>query len=117
MGNVESNGEIISTAKLAVRPEKRRELCLTISALITRIRREDGCRTYRFYGEVGDQNSFTLIGEWETWDAWDHHLASDNFAVLIGSLRLLSSRPEVHFKVLSHVPTFEAVTKARCEAA
>ena len=107
--------DIISTARVTVRPEKRNELCLTISSLIDLIRNENGCRTFIFYGEVGDQNSFSLVSEWETRDAWDQHLASDNFAVLVGSLRLLSNRSEVSFKVLSHVPGIEAVTKARCE--
>ena len=33
-----------------------------------------------------------LIGEWDTLADWENHLNSDNFAVLIGSLRLLSNR-------------------------
>jgi quinol monooxygenase YgiN len=115
MHKVQGSSEIVSTTRVAVRPEKRKELCLTISSLLGRIRGEEGCRTYRFYGEVEDQNSFTLIGEWETRDAWDRHLTSNNFAVLLGSLRLLSHRSDVHFKVLSHVPGIEAVTRARCE--
>ena len=105
--------EVISTARVTVRPEKRMELCLTMSSLIHLIRNERGCRTFRFYGEVGDQNSFSLVGEWETRDAWNQHLTSDNFADLIGSLKLLSNRSEVNFKVLSHAPGIEAETRAR----
>ena len=115
MAAIDRSGEIVSTARVTVRPENRKELCLTISSLLGRIRAEQGCRTYGFYGEAGDQNSFILIGEWETRDAWDRHLNSDNFAVLIGSLRLLSTRSEVDFKLLSHVPGIEALTRARCE--
>jgi len=96
--------EVVSTARVTVPPEKRKELCLTINSLIDRIRNEKGCRTFRFYGEVGDQNSFSLISEWETLDAWDRHLTSNNFAVLVGSLRLLGNRSEVNFQVLSHAP-------------
>jgi quinol monooxygenase YgiN len=106
-------GEVISTATVTVRPEKRMELCLTINSLMNLIRSERGCRAFKFYGEVGDQNSFSLVGEWETREAWDHHLTSDNFAVLIGSLRLLSNRSEVNFKVLAHAPAIEAITRAR----
>jgi quinol monooxygenase YgiN len=111
----ERNGEIISTAEIKALPEKRRELCLTISSLLGRIRSEQGCRSYKFYGEAEDQNSFTLIGEWETLDAWNRHLRSENFAVLLGSLKLLSARSKVNFKLLSHVARIEGVTRVRCE--
>jgi quinol monooxygenase YgiN len=112
---IEPNGEIISTTRITVPPEHRRELCLTISSLLDMIRQEDGCRGYRFYAEQKDENAFVLIGEWETREAWDEHLNSDNFAVLLGSLKLLSDSPQVEFKLLSHVNGIEAITKARCE--
>jgi len=113
---IESNGEIISTARVTVPSVHRRELCMTISSLLDRIRREPGCHGYRFYSESDDANSVLLIGEWETREAWDQHLRSDTFAVLLGSLKLLSDNPhKVDFKLLSHVNGIEAITKARCE--
>ena len=115
MKMIERSCEIVSAIRTTVRRENRTELCLTISSLLDLIRHENGCQAYRFYREDGDQYSFILIGEWETRDAWDHHLNSDNFSVLLGSLRLLSNRSDVDFKLLSHVTAIEAVTKARCE--
>ena len=107
--------EIVSTAKVGVRPENRKELTLTIASLLDLIRKEEGCRTYTCYTETNDRDSFILIGEWETREAWNRHLHSDNFAVLIGSLKLLSNQPEIDFKLLSHAPAIEALTRARCE--
>ena len=109
------NGEIVSAARITVRLENRKELYLTISALLDLIRREEGCRTYRFYGEIGDQNAFILIGEWETPDAWSEHLKSDNFGILIGSLKLLNDQSDVDFKLLTHTTGMEAVTRVRCK--
>jgi quinol monooxygenase YgiN len=111
----ETSNEIVSTARVAARPENRKELCLTISSLLNLIRQEEGCWSYRFYRESEDKNAFVLIGEWKTRDAWNHHLQSDNFAILIGSLRLLGNRADVDFKLLSHVAGIEAVTRARCD--
>jgi len=111
----ETSNEIVSTARVTVRPENRKELCLTISPLLNLIRQEEGCWSYRFYRESEDKNAFVLIGEWKTRDAWNHHLQSDNFAILIGSLRLLGNRADVDFKLLSHVAGIEAVTRARCD--
>jgi len=112
---IQTSNEIISTVRFTFRPENRKELCLTISSLLDLIKGEEGCCGYRFYVEAGDQNSFLLIGKWETREAWDHHLKSDNFAVLWGSLSLLADRPDVDFQLLSHVVGIEAQTKARCD--
>jgi len=103
MKTIETSRGIISAARITVRPQHRRELCLTISGLLDRIRNEKGCRNYSFYGEVEDQNSLILIGEWDTLTAWEDHLKSDDFAVLIGSVKLLGARSNLDFSVLSPV--------------
>lgn len=103
--------EIVSTARIRVRPENRRELCLTISALLDPIRQEKGCRAYSFYGEVEDQNSLILIGEWDTLTAWENHLKSEYFTVLIGSVRLLSNRSNLDFSLLSHVGEIQGLDR------
>ena len=113
MKPIEKKPEIVSAVRTTVLPEHRKELCLTISSLLDLIRSEEGCRTCRFYAEDGDQNSFILIGEWETRDAWRHHMTSDNFAVLVASLKILCNRPDVDFELLSHVPAVEKVTRVR----
>jgi quinol monooxygenase YgiN len=106
---------IFNLTRITVRPEHRKELCQTISSLIDPVKSEKGCLTYRFYEEAGDENTFVLIGEWETPDAWNSHLKSDNFAVLLGSINLLCNRPNIDFKLLSHVADIEAMTRARIE--
>jgi quinol monooxygenase YgiN len=105
------SGEIVSAARIRVRPENRRELCLTISALLDPIRHEKGCRTYSFYGEVEDQNSLILIGEWDTLTAWENHLKSEHFTVLIGSVKLLSNRSNLDFSLLSHVGEIQGLDR------
>jgi len=100
---------VVSTANISVRPENRKELCLTVASLLNPIRREPGCKSYKFYGEAGDENSFLLMGEWETREALNQHLDSNNFAVLIGSIMLLAKVSTADFKLLSefsgrHVP-------------
>jgi quinol monooxygenase YgiN len=100
---------VVSTASISVRPENKKELCLTVSSLLNPIRREPGCVDYRFYAEAGDENSFLLMGEWENREALNQHLESKNFAVLIGSITLLAKVSMVDFKLLSeftgrHVP-------------
>jgi len=117
MKTIETSRGIISAARITVRPEHRRELCLTISALLDRIRHEKGCRSYSFYGEVEDQNSLILIGEWDTLSAWEDHLKSNDFAVLIGSVKLLGTGSNLDFSVLSPVPRNERLGLVQRETA
>ena len=92
---------VVSTASISVRPENKKELCLTVASLLNPIRREPGCLAYRFYVEAGDENSFLLMGEWESREALNEHLESKNFAVLMGSITLLAKVSTVDFKLLS----------------
>lgn len=76
---------------------------MTITSLLDPIRNQDGCRAYRFYGEATTEDSFMLIGEWETRNDWERHLHSEHFAVLLGSLELLSAEKRPNFRLLSNM--------------
>jgi len=101
MTDSELKDAVVTTATISVRPENRKELCLTVASLLNPIRQEPGCMAYRFYAEAGDENSFLLLGEWATRDALNRHLESNNFAVLMGSITLLGKVSTVDFKLLS----------------
>lgn len=97
----ERTGGIISAARITARPEKRKELFMTITSLLEQIRNHDGCRAYRFYGEATTEDSFMLIGEWETRKDWERHVRSEHYAVLLGSLELLSAEKRPNFRLLT----------------
>jgi quinol monooxygenase YgiN len=109
MDDTERDDVVINTARVTVRPENRMELLQTIWSLLNPIRREKGCLMYRFYEEAGEENSFVLIGEWETRDDLERHLHSDNYAVLHGSIMILGIHSNIDFKLLSSVAGIEMV--------
>ncbi len=113
MDNLERDRIIVNTTRVTVRPENRQELCQTIWSLLAPIRSEKGCLSYHFYEEAGDENSFVLIGEWETQADWDNHYKSDNFAVLLGSIMILGIRDNIDFELLAHLAGIETVTRER----
>src|SRR5882724_6451755 len=98
MKSTKEGSEIVSTTRVTVCPENHKELHLTISTLADLIQRDPGCRDFRFYVEDNDQRSFMLVGEWETRADFDNHLSSNHFAVLLGSLRLLSTDASFDFR-------------------
>lgn len=100
MNHSPAKDAVVTTASIAVRPENRKELCLTVASLLNLIREEPGCKAYKFYGEAGDENSFLLLGEWQDREALNQHLKSNNFAVLMGSIMLLAKVSTVDFKLM-----------------
>src|SRR3954470_119189 len=113
IGKIIRDDAVVNLTRITVRPENRRELSQTISSLIEPLKNERGCLGYHIYKEADDENTFVLIGEWETPEAWNTHLISDNFAVLFGSISLLCNPSHVDFKLLSRNSGVEAVTRTR----
>ena len=113
MGTIERDNVIVNTTRIIVGPEHRKELFQTLHTLLGPIRREKGCLAYRFYLEDGNENCTVLIGEWETQEDWDNHLRSDDFAVLLGAITVLSNTSNIDFKILSYKAGLETVTTAR----
>ena len=83
-------------------PAKRKEILQTFLSMIPAIRQEKGCRCYRVFQDIEDENAFSLIGEWETREDLAHHLKSDRFGVLLGSKILLRKDQEIQIHTVSH---------------
>lgn len=113
METIGRDNVIVNTARIIVDPEHRKELFQTFQTLLGPLRREKGCLAYRFYQEAENENSTVLIGEWETEEDWDNHLRSDDFAVLLGAITVLSSTSNIDFKILSYKAGLETVVIAR----
>ena len=82
---------IVSTSRIALRPEKRIEFFQTIGRLVDPIKSTKGCLTFRCYVDSSDENSSLLMGEWETESDLDSYLRSEDFAILHGAITILST--------------------------
>jgi quinol monooxygenase YgiN len=113
MNKIRRDDSIVNVTRITVTPEHRRELFQTISSLLDPLKKDKGCLAYRVYKDADDENTFVLIGEWETPGAWYDYLNSNNFAVLLGSISLLCAPSPIDFKLLSHAAGVEELTMAR----
>lgn len=105
---------IVSSTKISVIPENRKEFLQTLVSLIGRVRNEKGCVSHNVYQDVEDENAFIIIEEWETQADLDNHLRSDRFGVLLGALSLLSETPEIRFNTLAQTAGIEGLKAIRC---
>jgi quinol monooxygenase YgiN len=105
---------IVSSTKISVIPENRKEFLQTLLSLIDRVRSEKGSISHNVYQDVEDENAFVIIEEWETQADLDNHLRSDRFGVLLGALSLSSETPEIRFNTLVQTAGIEALKAIRC---
>ena len=112
LGNVKAM--IVTSTKISVKPENRKEFLQTLHSLIGRIRDGKGCVSYNLYRDVENENDFVIVEEWETQADLDNHLRSDRFGVLLGALSLSSETPEIRFNTLAQTAGIEALKAFRC---
>jgi quinol monooxygenase YgiN len=87
---------ILTTIRMKVFPEKRKELFQTLKSLVNSIKRQKGCRRCEFSVNAEDENEFCLFGEWENREDLDTHLGSELFKVLLGAMSLLKDPHEMN---------------------
>ena len=92
---------LVSNTEITVQPENRKEFFLTVSAISDKIRDEEGCVSFRLFEEAGNENSLILIGEWDNKKYWENHSSGENFAILHGSVQVLSIKSKIGHKLLS----------------
>jgi len=91
---------MVSNTEITVLPENRREFFQTVSSVSSRIRREKGCVSFRVYEETGNENSMILVGVWVNKEDWYRHCTGENFAVLHGTVQVLSIKSKIGHKLL-----------------
>ncbi len=94
---------MVSNTAITVHPGNRREFFQTVTTIGEKIRREKGCISFRVYEETGNENSLMLVGEWDSKACWDHHKKGENFAILHGSVQVLSLRSKIGHKLLGEL--------------
>jgi len=86
---------VIIIIEITSRPEKRKELSLTLHSIVVQLREESGCEHAAVYQDLENENDFILVEKWTTKNDSDDHQRSDIFKVLQGTRSLLLKPPEI----------------------
>jgi quinol monooxygenase YgiN len=100
---------ILSTLKMIVQPERRRDLLEALRGILEPSRVERGCLSYRLYEDVEDTNAFVLLEEWATQADLERHISKDNQRRLLTLMDLLSEQPELRFNTVSHTAGMDLI--------
>ncbi len=104
---------IIATIKMTVPQDKRQEVLQTIGSLSGMARKERGCRACDLYIDTENTDAFLLMEEWETQEDFDRHVRASAFSALLGTLTLLSERPDVRINHVSARSGMEKIKAVR----
>jgi quinol monooxygenase YgiN len=104
---------IIVRITMNIRPEKRKEVMQTLLSMIKPTHQEKGCLGYHVFQNIEDENSVSIIGEWETREDLDRHMRSDRFGILLGTKSLLKEKQGILIHTISHSEGMEAVNTVR----
>jgi len=99
--------------KITVPSEKRKEIFQTFKAVLSQIRREQGCISCNCYVDVEAESSMYFKEEWQTSSDLNTHLRSVHFGVLLGAMKLLSKEPEIRINTITATAGAEAIKAAR----
>jgi len=84
---------IVIAGKVAVRPERRDEAVRSALAMAEATRKEDGCITYQFSGDLADTNSIFIFEEWENDEALARHFQTEHMRLFREQLPRLLAGP------------------------
>ncbi len=83
--------------------EKRHELLITLSELRELMSQAVGHQCSRIYVEPDNAEMIMLVEDWNSREAVDRYVRSDNFQVLLGAIKLLTKSATMTF--FYHAPT------------
>lgn len=100
---------ILSTLKMIVQPERRRDLLETMKGMLEPARVERGCLSFCLYEDVENNNAFVLLEEWATQADLERHISKDNQRQILALMDILSEQPEFRFHTVSNTAGMDLI--------
>ena len=74
---------------------------------------EPKCVSCRLYQDADDAARLAFVQEWESQEALDEHIRSDDYRKILAVMELASERPEITFIMASHTAGMELIERLR----
>jgi quinol monooxygenase YgiN len=77
---------LVIAGTISIDPEKRDAAVAAALEMMRETRKEAGCISYTFSGDLGDPGGFRVFEEWESQEALDAHFATPHMAKFQGEM-------------------------------
>jgi quinol monooxygenase YgiN len=97
---------LVIAGRIAVKPERREEAVRAALAMAAATREEEGCLSYRFYGDLEDPCVFLIFEEWRDDAALGAHFGMPHMAEFLAKVQDLVAAPPTitRYEVASAAP-------------
>ena len=103
----------MASLRVVVPKKKWHEVLKTLRPLLAPTRVRQGCLDCRLYQDVEDENTFLLIQEWESQEALESHVFSDEYRKILAAMDLAAEKPEVMFHTVTRTAGMEFIRTVR----
>ena len=93
--------------KIEVKPYKTDEFVKSMRSFSRRIREQKGCLDFSLYQDSDKENTYLVVGDWETRQAMDRHFKTKDFELLIGAARVLGETFSMNIAEVSKTGGYE----------
>ena len=104
---------VIATLRMSVPVENQDNVLRTLRMVMGPTRAQLRCISCQLYQDVEDANLVSFVQEWESQEALDDHIRSDDYRKVLAVMELASEQPEVKFITASHTDGMELIERLR----
>jgi quinol monooxygenase YgiN len=103
----------IMTLNLVLTPENEAETITIIKSMAGPTSAVKGCKSFRIYREIGNDESLMLYEEWDSQKSLDHHIQTSEFRKILATMELAKTAPQISFNNVDSREGFELVERLR----
>jgi quinol monooxygenase YgiN len=104
---LEAHALLFYQIKIVIKQYKTDEFVKSLRSFARKIRKEKGCLGYSVYRDSEKENTYSLVGEWQTPQAMEKHFQTHEFEVLIGAARVLGETFEMNIAEVQETGGFK----------
>jgi quinol monooxygenase YgiN len=88
---------VIATLRMSVPPEKQDDVLRTLRSVMGPTRAQLRCISCQLYQDAEDAKYVSFVQEWESREALNDHIRSDDYRKILAVMELASEKPEIKF--------------------
>lgn len=104
---------VIGTVRFLPPPSRRLDVLEILTSIQGPVLTQPGCAACHIYEEQGDDPAIVLVERWESEQALEAHIRSDEYRSILGALELSGSPPEVSFDYVSETEGMGLIERVR----
>ena len=96
-----------------VSPEKTADIISIINSISGPLVVESNCKRFDLYSNVKNDDSLLLFEVWDSEEALEDHIRSDDFSKILAIMEMSVQPPEISFNTISKSAGIEFIEKLR----